>query len=98
MNTLSIPASKARANFFDLLTQVEQAGQILITRYGKVKAVLVNPDELEGFEETREILAIKGALASIRRGEKQIKKGEIVPFTKIDKKFWQKTSHKTRNG
>ena len=97
MNTFSISASKARTNFFDLLDRIEQYEQILITRYGKIKAILVNPEEFEGFEETREILAIKGALASIKRGERQIKEGKIIPFEEIDRIVSSKISHKKKN-
>lgn len=83
MNTLSIPASKARTNFFDLLDQIEQQGQISITRHGKIKAILVRPEELEGLEETAEILAIPGAEKSIKQGIKQAKKGLGIPLSEL---------------
>lgn len=83
MNTLSISASKARTNFFDLLDQIEQQGQISITRHGKIQAILVRPEELEGLEETAEILAIPGAEKSIMAGIKEAKKGLGIPLSKL---------------
>lgn len=83
MNTLSISASKARTNFFDLLDQIEKQGQIFITRHGKIQAILVNPEELEGLEETAQILAIPGAEESILAGIKEAKKGLGIPLSEL---------------
>lgn len=83
MNTLSLPASKARTNFFDLLDRIEQYGQILITRYGKIKAILVNPEEFEGLEETREVLAIPGILEAIKKSKEDFKKGRFATFEEV---------------
>ena len=83
MNIFSIPASRARTNFFDLLDQIDQRGQILITRYGKIKAVLVSPEELDGLEETAQILAIPGAEESIKQGMKEAKKGLGIPLSEL---------------
>lgn len=83
MRTISIPASSARTNFFSLLDGIEKYGQILITRYGKIKAILVSPEELEGLEETAQILAIPGAEESIKQGMKEVKKGLGIPLSEL---------------
>ena len=57
--------------------------RVTITVNGKPKAVVLSPEELESLEETAEILAIPGAKARIKRGEKQIKKGEFIPLSDL---------------
>lgn len=83
MNTFSISASQARTIFFDLLDKIEEYGQVIITRHGKITALLVNPEEIESLEETREILATPDTLALIKKGEKDFKKGRVVPFEEV---------------
>lgn len=74
-----IPISDARANLPDLVSKVsENLDRVVITVNGKPKAVLVSAEELESLEETAEVLAIPGALESIKKSEKQIKKGQFV--------------------
>ena len=80
----TISATDARAKLYDLLEEVEKLSKrIIITSHGKTKAVLVNADELEGLEETLEILRDKPAMASIAQSMKEIKAGKIIPFEKV---------------
>lgn len=77
----TISATSARSKLYDLLEEVEKLSKrIVITSHGKAKAVLVNPDELEGLEETIEILRDRRAMASIAKSMKEIKAGKIIPF------------------
>lgn len=81
-NTIS--ATDARAKLYDLLEDVEKLSKrITITSHGKTKAVLVNADELEGLEETLEVLRDKRAMASIAKSMKEIKAGKIIPFDEV---------------
>ncbi|KKR78353.1 MAG: hypothetical protein UU23_C0001G0117 [Candidatus Curtissbacteria bacterium GW2011_GWA1_40_9] len=81
-NTIS--ATDARAKLYDLLEEVEKLSKrVIITSHGKTKAVLVNADELEGLEETLEILRDRDAMASIARSKKDIKAGRIYPFEEV---------------
>ncbi len=57
--------------------------RVTITVNGKPKAVVLSPEELESLEETAEILAIPGALESIRKGKEQIKKGQFVKLADL---------------
>lgn len=76
-NPISI--SDARTNLPDLVSRVSKnLDRVLITVNGQPKAVLVSAQELESLEETAEVLAIPGALESIKKGAKQIKKGQFV--------------------
>lgn len=74
-----IPISNARANLPDLVSKVsENLDRVVITVNGKPKAILVSAEELESLEETAEVLAIPGALESIKKGSEQIKKGQFI--------------------
>ncbi len=57
--------------------------RVTITVNGKPKAVVLSSEELESLEETAEILAIPGALESIRKGKEQIKKGQFVKLADL---------------
>lgn len=77
----TISATNARTDFYSVLDEVEKLSKrIIITRHGKAKAILINPDELEGLEETIEILKDKRALASIKKSIDEIKAGKILTF------------------
>lgn len=81
-NTIS--ATDARVKLYDLLDDVEKLSKrIVITSHGKTKAVLVNADELEGLEETLEVLRDKDAMASIKRSKKDIKAGRLYTFKEV---------------
>ena len=76
-NLISI--SDAREQLPKLVSKVNKyMDRVVITVKGQPKATLISAEELESLEETAEILAIPGALNSIRKGQKQIKKGEFV--------------------
>ena len=81
-NLISI--SDARANLPDLVNKVSKnLDRVVITVNGQPKAILVSNEELESLEETAEILAIPGARNSIKKGIKQIKKGEFIPLSEL---------------
>ncbi len=81
-NLISI--SDARANLPDLVSKVNKnMDRVIITVNGQPKATLVSADELESLEETAEILSIPGARESIKRGMKQIERGEFVTIDQL---------------
>ncbi len=76
--------SDARAVLPDLINRVSKhMDRVTITVNGKPKAVVVSFEELESLEETAEILAIPGALESIKEGTEQIRKGEFVALVDL---------------
>ena len=81
-----VSVSDARANLPGLVSRVGKSMErVTITVNGKPMATLISEEELESIEETAEILAIPGALKSIKKGEKQIKKGQFVSLEDLDK-------------
>ena len=76
--------SDVRANLPDLVAKVSDTlDRVTITVNGQPKAILVSAEELDSLEETAEILAIPGALESIKKGTKQIKKGEFITLSEL---------------
>lgn len=79
-----IPISDVRANLADLVNKISKnLDRVVITVNGQPKAILVSAEELESLEETAEILAIPNALESIKKGTKQIKKGEFIALSEL---------------
>ena len=79
-----ISISDARAILPDLINKINKnMDRVTITVNGKPKAVVLSQEELESLEETAEVLAIPGALDSIKKGKKQIEKGQFVELADL---------------
>lgn len=79
-----VSVSAARANLPDLVKDVNtKLDRVVITVNGKPRAALLSLEELEAIEETAEILAIPGALESIKSGVEDAKAGRLIPFEKV---------------
>jgi len=77
MNTIS--ASKARDNLYKILDEVKNGlKSYTITLRGEAQAVVINPDELEAWEETLNILSDNKLVAQILKSQEEIKKGEYL--------------------
>ena len=83
MNT-AVSISYARQNLSKLVSKVnKRIDQVIINVKDQPKAILISIEKLESLEETIEILSIPGALESIRKSEKQFKKGEFVMLSDL---------------
>ena len=81
--TTTIPATQARTKLKDLLEEVDDAKtRVIITKKGRAKAALISIDELEGWEETLDILANKAEVHAIRTGLADIAAGRMIPWPK----------------
>lgn len=88
MSTITIPASQARADFYNLLEEASRGlRKIAITLRGKVKAVLMSPDEVEGWEETFDIMSNPKAYRELKESIAQMKRGELIPYEQIRKEL-----------
>jgi antitoxin YefM len=72
----------AKAHFSEIIELVQAGERVIITKRGKAAAVIMDPGELEGLEETLDILAEPGALEEIRHSEIEIAAGHY--FTEED--------------
>jgi antitoxin YefM len=71
-----LPLAQVKMNLSRLVDEVVEADEeIMITRNGRPAAVLVSPDEYEGWKETQAIRSDSELMAEIRRGLRMLKRG-----------------------
>lgn len=94
----TISATKARADFYDLLEEVSRKKKrIGITNKGETKAVLINADELDSLEETLDILSSNpNILKELKESEEQIARGEYVEWEDLKKELGLKRQKSQR--
>ncbi len=82
----TIPASKAKAYFSELLRRViDYHESFAITRRGKMAGVLIGIEEYENLIETLEILSDSELMESIKTGLKDDKAGRIHAHEEVFK-------------
>ena len=80
METLSL--SEAKINLSRLVDRVNTTDEeIVITKNGRPAAVLVSPDEFEGWKETLLIRSDPGFLKEIKKGIKTLKQNKAELYT-----------------
>jgi prevent-host-death family protein len=73
METLSL--SEAKMKLSELIDRVQSTdAEIIITKNGRPAAVLVSPDEFEGWKETISIQSDKELMVEIKKGMSALKK------------------------
>ena len=73
METLSL--SEAKMKLSELIDRVQSTdAEVVITKNGRPAAVLVSPDEFDGWKETIEIKLDKELMAEIKKGISALKK------------------------
>ena len=72
----TLPLAEVKAKLSRLIDQVaERYEQIMITRNGRPAAILVSPDEYEGWREPQAIRSDRELMAEIQRGLRALKRG-----------------------
>ena len=80
METLSL--SEAKINLSRLVNKVSTTDEeIVITRNGRPAAVLVSPDEFDGWKETLLIRSDPGFLKEIKKGVKSFQQNKAKLYT-----------------
>jgi len=70
----TLPLSEAKAKLSGLIQQVSTTDEeVVITRNGVPAAVLVSPEEYEGWQETNAILSDAAFMREIKAGLKALK-------------------------
>lgn len=57
-------------------------GRVIITKHGRPAAVVLNIEDLEGLEQTLELLSDARAMRRIRKAEAEIRAGDMAELTK----------------
>ncbi len=82
MRTLGL--TEARKDLSKLVDEVTSAHEhVTITRQGRPAAVVMSADEFESWQETLEILADRKTMAALKRAERDIKAGRVVPWEDV---------------
>ncbi len=80
----TLPLSEAKARLSQLVADLEvNEEELIITRNGRPAAVLVSADEFASWQETREIQRTPELLREIKRGLKQLDKGQRFSFEEV---------------
>src|SRR2546427_13042610 len=91
----TLPVSEVKAKLSELVDAVESRDErIVITRRGRPAAVLVSQDDLDSWQETLEITSDPALMTQIRRGIRQIERGQTVSY---EEGFGQKPPGKKRS-
>src|SRR5207247_10567407 len=78
------PLSEAKATASLVVDQVASRDeQIVITRNGKPVAMLVSPDDIEGWKATLEIMSDPDFMAQIRRGLRDVRRGKYLTYEEV---------------
>jgi antitoxin YefM len=82
--------TEVKAHLSELVDRVwRERDRVVVTRNGRPVAVLISPDELEGLEETIDLLSDDEARASLRqaRAEDEAGQAEILTFEQASQRF-----------
>lgn len=76
--------SEAKANLSKLVADLEKdEEEFVITRNGRAAAVVISAEEYESWRETREIRRNRGLMSEIKRGLRQLGKGQRFTFEEV---------------
>lgn len=91
----TLPLSEVKAKLSELVDEVETRDErVVITRKGRPAAVLVSQDDLDSWQETLEITSDRALMTEIRRGIRQIERGQTVSYEEL---FGQRLRGKKRS-
>ena len=86
--TKTLPLAEIKAHLSEIIDEVEQQHErVILTRNGRPAAVILSLDELEGMEETMDILSDPDALRQIKESEEAIARGEYVTLEELRKQY-----------
>lgn len=78
-----IPLAAVKNRPSEVVERLEREhGRVVITKHGRPAAVALNVEDLEGLEQTLELLSDPRAMRRIRKAEAEISAGEAAELTK----------------
>ncbi len=80
----TLPLTEVKAKLSELVDEVESRDErVVITRKGRPAAVLISQDELESWLETLEVTSDRALMTEIRRGIRQLERGQTVGYEDV---------------
>lgn len=73
-----ITTSEARQKFLSLVEEVEDGDQVIVTKQGKPKAVLVNFEQLQTLKAVAQLWQDPEALRAMRKSLEDVKAGRVL--------------------
>ena len=84
MTNETVPLTEAKARLSEYAERVEsQHERVMVTRNGRPSFVMIAADDLDGLEETLEILSDPEAMESLRRSQEEMARGETIPWEQV---------------
>jgi len=78
-----MPLAEVKNRLSEVVERLEREhGRVVITKHGRPAAVVLSIDDLEGLEETLEVLSDAKLMRRIRRAEAEITAGGAEELTK----------------
>ena len=79
-----LPLSEVKARLSQLVADLEvNEEELIITRNGRPAAVLISADEFASWQETRDIQRNPALMREIKRGLRQLEKGQRFTFEEV---------------
>jgi len=78
-----ITTSEARQKFLNLVQDVEDGDQVIVTKQGRPKAVLVNFEQLQTLKAVAQLWQDPEALRAMRKSLDDVKAGRVLRFSGI---------------
>jgi antitoxin YefM len=79
-----LPLSEVKARLSQLVADLEaNEEELIITRNGRPAAVLISADEFASWQETRKIQRNPMLMREIKRGLRQLEKGQRFTFEEV---------------
>ena len=76
--------SEAKAHLSRLVADLEKdEEELVITRNGRPAAVIISAEEYESWRETREIRRNRALMSEIKKGLRQLEKGQRYTFEEV---------------
>ena len=78
-----MPLADVKNRLSEVVDRLEREhGRVVITKHGRPAAVVISVEDLEGLEETLDILSDPKLLRRIRKAEAETAAGEVEELTK----------------
>ena len=78
-----LPLADVRNRLSEVVERLEREhGRVVITKHGRPAAVVLSIEDLEGLEETLEILSDPRVMRRIRKSRAEVEAGEVEQLSK----------------
>lgn len=78
-----LPLADVKNRLSEVVERLEQEhGRVVITKHGRPAAVVLSAEDLEGLEETLELLSDARAMRRIQQSQKDVEAGKVTELTR----------------